>query len=124
MNTLVDYHEARQHLLKLADNLIKHETVRAAVDRRQRRSESEKKAEKELRQAERMHEARVNCATEKNCAIERSATVEVAISMPISLKRCCAKRQTARGDAENVALWKEFCRSVWTTSSGSTDGWV
>jgi len=115
VNTLVGYHEARQHLLKLADNLIKHEQLFERLSKQNVTGDpkAEKKAEKELRQAERdLHEARreLRELQEKAAAIEADPLLSKLAIEHADIAQAVL-RETVKlheGDAENVALWKQF----------------
>ena len=115
VNTLVGYHEARQHLLKLADNLIKHEQLFERLSKQSVTGDpkAEKKAEKELRQAERdLHEARreLRELQEKAAAIEADPLLSKLALEHADIAQAVL-RETAKlhaGDAENIALWKQF----------------
>jgi arginyl-tRNA synthetase len=115
VNTLVGYHEGRQHLLKLADSLVKHEKVFERLSKQNATGDpkAEKKAEKELRQAERdLHESRreLRDLQEKTAAIEADPLLS-KLAMEHADIAQAVLRETAKlheGDAENVALWKQF----------------
>jgi arginyl-tRNA synthetase len=115
VSTLVGYYEGRERLAKLLTEVKRHENAFEVHQQPAATGDpkADKKAEKEFRQAERaLHEARgeLRELDEKLTAISDdpllSKLVEQHADIPQAVLRETAKLHS--GDAENLALWKQF----------------
>ncbi|MCC7086203.1 MAG: arginine--tRNA ligase [Pirellulales bacterium] len=115
VHTLVGYFNGRDRLAKLAQEIVQQEkslneqSSRVAIGD----PKAEKKAEKELRHAERaLHGARIELRElqKKLSAIDRDPAQSELVGKHPDIAQAVL-RETAMlhgGDAENVALWKQF----------------
>jgi arginyl-tRNA synthetase len=115
VNTVVGYFQSRDRLAKLAEEVVRHEK---AFEQQSARSangdpKADKKADKELRQAERaLHEARSELREleEKIDVIDNDAALSAMVVKHPDIAQAVLE-ETAKlhsGDAENLALWKQF----------------
>lgn len=115
VNTIAGYYESRDRLAKLAQEVIGHEKAFEVQSARAATGDpkADKKAEKELRQAERaLHEARSELRNleEKLDMIDSDPHLSVLVVRHPEIAHAVLQ-ETAKlhsGDAENLALWKQF----------------
>lgn len=122
VNRLVDYHDGRQKLAGLLEQVVRHETAlkRHATQAIAGDPKAEKKAQKDLKRLERELEesrAALKSLEDKQAAIESDpALSRLATGHPKIAEAVLA--ETAKlhaGDEENLLLWREFmppCREA------------